>query len=435
MRKINGGGTGTMSLSFRKPYGELELLILGGAIYVTENTVLRKIRPSDGAQLWEIDYDSRDPSDVGHPRKLRAGPFGQIFLFLARGDFEKWSFGSIDSDRHGLQYYSFPSLSFPTLGTFIVNPYGEVVVAGEAEDQAGTFEIRGVAYRFFHPMEILPDSYRVIEGQSLTSNGKGVLFNDRFVNPVYASAYQIIGSGPSSGQLDFHPSGEFTYVAQEANGASVPAGPQSFRYIVIRDGQAMEGVVAIDVIQGPLGLYFSKNPVPGPQTIHARVVLSSHGLPTTVGLSANSSLVSLPSSAVAPIDSQLADFDIAVLEAVTSEKPVTISATLNGMTVTGVLQIAPVRFASTTLLPSTVTGGQSATLYIRCNGVCPPGGITVQISEDSPYCSIPSSATIPPGGTTATVTVETTSPPSQKYAHITVWNSDYTSGKILTIRP
>jgi len=82
------------------------------------------------------------------------------------------------------------------------------------------------------------------------------------------------------------------------------------------------------------------------------------------------------------------------------------------------LTIHPPLLASVSLLPTTVIGGAASTGTVSLNGPAPTGGIVVALSSDNPAVSVPNSATVAAGATTATFPVNTIAVAAQIGANI-----------------
>src|SRR4051812_15829148 len=90
------------------------------------------------------------------------------------------------------------------------------------------------------------------------------------------------------------------------------------------------------------------------------------------------------------------DFPIA-LGQVTSPTPVTITATLNGVSASGRFTVLPAALKSLQLTPWAVSGGTPITAWVDLQGPTPAGGIVLSLSSSSPAVSVKSS----PGGSTS----------------------------------
>ncbi|HEV2474495.1 MAG TPA: hypothetical protein VGS41_17590 [Chthonomonadales bacterium] len=128
---------------------------------------------------------------------------------------------------------------------------------------------------------------------------------------------------------------------------------------------------------------------------------------TTVDLSTNSFLVSVPASITIAAGATTGTFT-ATTSAVNTITTVTILATANGDTVEATLTVTPVDISSLTLSPTTVVGGKAnSTGTVTLAHSAPQGGVTVSLFSSSAAASVPATVTIPAGAATGTFTVTT----------------------------
>ena len=97
--------------------------------------------------------------------------------------------------------------------------------------------------------------------------------------------------------------------------------------------------------------------------------------------------------------------------AVTTLKPVTITATLGANSLTAALQVTPplgsIAPMSVAFSPARVCGGGVSTGTVTLNGPAPAGGLSVALSSSDASVSVPGSVTIAAAATTATFNVAT----------------------------
>jgi hypothetical protein len=168
--------------------------------------------------------------------------------------------------------------------------------------------------------------------------------------------------------------------------------------------------------------------------VPCNIQLSSNGLPSTVTMTSNNPIATVPATVTIPTSTNQKAFAVTVNNHVSSETQVTITASLNGVTLTRILSILPVHF-STFHVTNTAIGGDPVELTIRSNGVAPPGGVTVNISDNSDYFSAPASATIPAGSSSVVVLATTTAVPSNQNVRITIADEIYSTYRNLTLKP
>lgn len=92
---------------------------------------------------------------------------------------------------------------------------------------------------------------------------------------------------------------------------------------------------------------------------------------------------------------------------VTVSEQVTLTASLNGSSASVTFTANPPALKSLTLSPSTITGGAQPTLIVMLNGQAPAGGLTVNLSSDSPAANPPTTATVAAGDVSVSVNIPT----------------------------
>jgi hypothetical protein len=167
-------------------------------------------------------------------------------------------------------------------------------------------------------------------------------------------------------------------------------------------------------------------------------------LQLTAGVAAGGTAVTLTSSnpAVAPVPATVTmpgthawtDFQIA-LGTVTSPTPVTIAATLNGVSTSGTFTVLPAGLKSLQLTPAAVSGGASATAWVDLQGPAPAGGIVLSLSSDNPAAGVPATVTVPAGSWSASVPVTTSAVTQANAATITVTAGGVSKRATLTVAP
>jgi hypothetical protein len=160
---------------------------------------------------------------------------------------------------------------------------------------------------------------------------------------------------------------------------------------------------------------------------------------TVVSLSSsNTSVATVPSAVTVAAGTNTATFQVTTV-AVTNSTTVTVSASQTGVSQqqTASLTVTPApasgpTLTSLTLNPSSVVGGSSSTGTVALSGPAPnsPPVVVTLSSSNSAAATVPPNMTIPPGATSATFTVNTTtvatSTPvtiSGSYAGVTQTNS------------
>ena len=123
-----------------------------------------------------------------------------------------------------------------------------------------------------------------------------------------------------------------------------------------------------------------------------------------VSLASSDPSAQVPATVTIPAGSTNASFTI-TSTAVSSNTLLSVTATLNGKSVSyGLLVCAP-QLAKISVPQTTITGGTSEFLTVTLNGPAPAGGYVVTLGSTSPFATTPGSVTIPAGATSAQVTL------------------------------
>lgn len=153
-----------------------------------------------------------------------------------------------------------------------------------------------------------------------------------------------------------------------------------------------------------------------------------------VTLSSNNGAASVPASVTIPAGATSASFSVTT-SAVGAPTSVTISGSYGGATQTGSVTVLPPRVASLSLSASSVTGGASVTGTVMLDGPAPAGGAIVQLSDNSAATSVPATATIAAGATSATFNVATSVVAVPTSASISASYGGGTQSVSLTVLP
>lgn len=146
--------------------------------------------------------------------------------------------------------------------------------------------------------------------------------------------------------------------------------------------------------------------------------------------------------AVAPLPPTLdvpggATYQSAAVTLGTTLKPVkvNISASLNGQSASTQLLVSPDGASSLSASPSSVVGGQAATISGKLDSPAPAGGITLQVAANSASVQPPASITVSQGVKAFSFTVNTTPVGANTIATITVSRGTVKKTVKLTIEP
>jgi subtilase family serine protease len=138
----------------------------------------------------------------------------------------------------------------------------------------------------------------------------------------------------------------------------------------------------------------------------------------TVRLSSSSPSAVVPPNVTIPAGANSATFSITTASTL-SPLTASISATVNGETVTSMLTITALSLEGVSITPDITAGGNSLTGTVFLNAPSPIGGATVALVSSSSVVMVPSKVTVPQGLSTATFTVQTKQVDSSAYSIVT----------------
>lgn len=433
--RVDARGSGEFPEVYRVLCQTFATMILSKGHVITcslgSGDVIQKIRASDGNGVWFR------PRNV-YGASLLADQYGRLYsTFYKIGDNFAGTLDPEDGSELDSRFLNDVVLSVTKSG-LTINSYGEMLYSGFTThvfiDPWGFShtQTRAQLHWLYQVVIPTPDSYRVLQGETLITNGNGVLSNDHYVNPDFTYADYVGGSGPAHGELLLGANGEFSYSSRE-NGIPVPAGPVSFRYQALRGGDFPESSATIEVVRGVRSLTMAKPSFAGVNGTVGTLTMTSSGPSAVVRLSTNNPIVTVPESVVVP--SLTKTFAVRSIAEVTADTLVTIIAEHAGFTCRATVRVLPLALSATALSPKILRGGESATLRIVINGVAGPNGLTVDTSTNSPFCSIAPTATIPPGGSSVNVPVTTLAPAQTVVTLVTARYKDKVINNTLTINP
>ncbi len=190
-------------------------------------------------------------------------------------------------------------------------------------------------------------------------------------------------------------------------------------------GQPATGVVWLNGIAPPGGLVLT---------------LSKHQpVGFTFGASRNVPLpVTIPNTINVPAGATQVEFPVTTSQ-VSSQLYVDVMASLGGVGQLGKVSITPslqVTMNPLDFTPYQVVGGSPASAKVTLNAPAPAEGLVLTlISRHPSYASVPSSVTIPAGGTSATFPITTFTVPTDVEAAISVVAGSSGTGGVLHIKP
>ncbi len=182
----------------------------------------------------------------------------------------------------------------------------------------------------------------------------------------------------------------------------------------------------------PVSVGFTSNPLHSGNQTFVQVQLSAAvgASGATIQMSSsNSAAAPLPATITMPPNTGWTQFQIQAGQ-VAADTPVSITATLNGGSATGQLDVQPPVLQSL-IMPNTVSGGTAAQLIVLLNGVAPSGGAAVSLSSSSPAAAPPSVVIVPEGSPSTVLAMPTSQVTAPTTAVITgVWNGSSVSSTI-----
>jgi hypothetical protein len=120
---------------------------------------------------------------------------------------------------------------------------------------------------------------------------------------------------------------------------------------------------------------------------------------------------------------------------VTAPTPVTLTATLNGVSASNQFTLQPSSLKTLILTPITISGGMSTGGILMLNGQAPAGGAVVSLSSNSPVVTPPATVTVPAGSPSVSFSMSTTDVSAKTPVTITAsWNGATTQSP-LTVMP
>jgi predicted secreted protein len=178
----------------------------------------------------------------------------------------------------------------------------------------------------------------------------------------------------------------------------------------------------------PVSLRFEGFPspqvIPGGTNFYLMALQLTAAAPTVGGT------ISLTSSnpAVAPVPATVSMPGFAwgeipmTLAEVSVPTPVTVTATLNGVSTTAQFTVAPATMTSISASPPAVSGGSLVGMSVNLQGPAPAGGAVVSLSSSSPAVVVPPTMTVPQDFWSGSIPLTTTSVPAVTTATITAYN-------------
>ncbi len=175
----------------------------------------------------------------------------------------------------------------------------------------------------------------------------------------------------------------------------------------------------------PVSVGFTQSPIPSGATVFVQVQLSvavgASGAAIQV-TSSNAAALPVPATITMPANLGWTQSNFTV-GSVTSPTPVTVTATLNGVTTSTQVTVEPPALKSIFFSSNMITANSNAQLNVALTGAAPAGGAILSLTSDSPAVIVPSQAVVPAGATTGAISVQTGDVTANTLATITAtWN-------------
>ena len=151
--------------------------------------------------------------------------------------------------------------------------------------------------------------------------------------------------------------------------------------------------------------------------------------------SSNPGLVPVPATLTVPAILGKAGVDVSIGQ-VSSATPVTITATLNGVSASGQFTVLPLTLKLLRAAPLSITGGSpNASVTVELNGRAPAGGAVVNLSSNSAVASVPSTISIPAGASAGGANVTTSAVAQSSAATLTASFNGATAQTQIAVNP
>jgi len=394
-----------------------------GTIYVTGNSSnLLAVNPDGSPKLaFAVTGVSSSPA---------IGPDGSIYVASANGNLY-----SFNSSGKKLWTYAIGSdtYSSPSIGVD-----GTVYVASNAGN-VYAFESYGLLKWTFATSQPVVGASPAIGSDGTVYIGSTDLFaigtevnTDPLIN--FTISPSRVQNGVSSGGIvtlsqPAPAGGDVVYLSSDTPDAVVPAlvivqpgsTQAAFNIVTTANSPALtatltatsggNSITSILLINFPVptGLTFEPSSVVGGRPSTGTVTLNEPSGPggTTVELSSDIANAVPPSTVTVPSGATSVTFSIPTL-AVATGIEATITAEIGTVSVAGTLAVIPPSVSVLTVAPASVYGGGSSQGTVTLNVAAPSGGLTVVLTSNSRFATVPSSVQVPSGALTVTFAIATT---------------------------
>lgn len=260
---------------------------------------------------------------------------------------------------------------------------------------------------------------------SNTSGGTVDLSSDNAAIQVPSSV--TVGSGSSSANFNVT-----TSVVASTTTGTVTATMGAVTKTANLEVAAAPTTVDLDALSISPGSVYETNGATG--TVSLNGAAPAGGASVAISQIGGPAILSLPGSVSVGAGATSANFAIGTGASGSTSVNTTVQASYNGVNRAASLTVMPIVPNLLTLSPTKVKGGVSATGTVRVNAAPGAGGVSVALSSNSVYASVPSSVTIPAGATSATFTITTTRPPRNQTARISATRNGVTVSANLQVQ-
>jgi hypothetical protein len=234
-----------------------------------------------------------------------------------------------------------------------------------------------------------------VVGGALSTGTVTISGNAPFTYPVYLTSDNANATVPASVNIPAGSNSATFTITTVAVGANVTANISASAY-----GATAKAPLAITA---PVlnNLAFIPTSVTGGTPSVGTVTLSS-AAPTgglVVALSSNNTAVgTVPATVTVLAGATTATFNLTTVP-IQTNATVTVSAVVNGVTLTAPVTVNAPNVLSLTFAPANVVGGNPTTATLTLNGPAPTGGYVVSITSGDAHATPPATVTVPAGQT------------------------------------
>lgn len=187
----------------------------------------------------------------------------------------------------------------------------------------------------------------------------------------------------------------------------------------------------------PVSLAFTSNPLYSGNSTLVQIQLSTAAPSSGAVISLTSSdpnAAPVPATVTMPANTAWMQFQMKAGQ-VTTETPVTITASLNSGSASAQLTVLPPSIKSLSISPTTFNGGISVQAIAMLNGVAPANGASITFSSSSPAVQAPAAETVAAGSPSVVFQIPTTSVTANTPATVTASYNGQSVESQITLTP